>query len=540
MMCIAAAAILFASCTQIAGSHAGNSDSTAVNTDSSHMAIIRDESISEANAYSDIFLDSASIENFIRTEKLNDTTARGLRNFYLVRNNQFAWFNTTGLTEPARGLWSLYTTEKESAAAEPGKKLKAKMDSLLQQDTVMVDRSDSSIIRTELNLTTQLLQYAAENRTGLINPNTVYYLVPAKKMDALTLADSMLHKQRDSAQYAGNRPYGLLKQQLSMYYDVARQGGWDSLSVTAKLRKGMTSPAVITLKKRLALTHDYSADTSNVFTDSLEAAVKDVQQRNGLLATGMVSDSLIRQLNVPVEQRIQQLIVNMNRLVWTQQPSDSNRLQVNIPSFMLYAFEGSNRVFEMPVITGKEGTSTVMFTGNINEIVFNPAWNIPESIVRNEIMPAMKTDKNYLSKHHMEIVKQNDSLPQIRQMPGKENALGQIKFLFPNSYDIYLHDTPDKTLFARNNRALSHGCIRVADAPKLAQYLLRDQSDWTVQKINTVTADGKEQHVSVKTPEAVSITYYTAWVDEKGKLNFRPDVYGHDQRAADKMFVAKP
>jgi murein L,D-transpeptidase YcbB/YkuD len=137
----------------------------------------------------------------------------------------------------------------------------------------------------------------------------------------------------------------------------------------------------------------------------------------------------------------------------------------------------------------------------------------------------------------MEIVKQNDSLPEIRQLPGKDNALGRVKFLFPNSFDIYLHDTPHKDLFAQSNRALSHGCIRVAKPDSLASFILRGQAEWTPAKIAEAMNSGKEQTVEVKNPVPVSITYYTAFADEKGRMHFRQDVYGYDKKTAAKMFT---
>jgi murein L,D-transpeptidase YcbB/YkuD len=149
----------------------------------------------------------------------------------------------------------------------------------------------------------------------------------------------------------------------------------------------------------------------------------------------------------------------------------------------------------------------------------------------------MKADPNYLKKKNMEIVNKNDSIPTIRQLPGKENSLGKVKFLFPNTFDIYLHDTPDKSLFKKKDRALSHGCIRVADPAKLAEYLLRNQNEWTKEKINISMNSGKEESVSVKNKQPVYITYYTAWVDETGKLNFRKDIYGHDKKTIHKMFT---
>jgi murein L,D-transpeptidase YcbB/YkuD len=533
--------VVFNSCTQVAGWFGNNSDSTSgMHADSSsYAAYARDLSITEANAYSDLFLDSNAVESFIQKEKLNDSSATSLRNFYRVRNYQYAWFTSDGLTEQARGLWGLYASGKDSSSNDPANDIKDRMDTLLQHDSITVAKNDSSFVQTELALTQQLFQYASENPQH-ISKKSIYYLVPAKKMTAMEYADSILNKQKDSSFYAGNKGYNLLKQQLADYYSIAKNGGWGTLASTTKLKKGTKSPEVGIIKKRLQLSKDYKGtDTSNVFSDSLETAVKSFQQRNGLKPTGVINDSMINILNVPVEQRIQQLIVNMNRMLWIPQQIDSSRIEVSIPSQMLYVYADSGKAFEMPVIVGKEGTNTVMFNSEINQVVFNPTWHIPESIVRNEIMPKMKSDAAYLKKHNMEVVKQNDSIPVLRQLPGKDNPLGRVKFLFPNTHEIYLHDTPNKDLFAKKDRTMSHGCIRVADAAKLAQYLLRDQSDWTAQKINAAMNSGKEQTVDLKTKQPISITYLTAWVDENGMMNFRPDVYNHDKDAIEKMFVSQ-
>jgi len=462
-----------------------------------------------------------------------------MRNFYKVRNFQYAWFTSDGPTEQARGLWGLYATEGGGSSKDTAQDLSKIMDTLLQKDSIIVDKNDSSFVQTELALTQQLIKYAAKNPQH-INSNSIYYLVPAKKMNAMDYADSILSRQKDSSMYSDNKVYTALKGQLANYYSIAKNGGWGTITSTGQLKKGTKSPAVIALKKRLQLSKDYNGtDTTNIFSDSLEFAVKSFQQRNGLKPTGIVNDSMITVLNIPVEQRIQQIIVNMNRAMWMPKQVDSSRIEINIPSQMLYAYADSGKAFEMPVIVGKEGNSTVMFSSNISQIVFNPTWNIPESIVKNEIMPKIKEDKNYLKKNNIEVVKQNDSLPVLRQLPGKNNPLGKAKFLFPNTHDIYLHDTPDKTAFAKQDRALSHGCIRVADAARLAQYLLKDQSDWTAQEINSAMNNGKEETVTLKNRQAVNINYLTAWVDKDGYMNFRPDVYSHDKEAMDKMFAAK-
>lgn len=538
MMIGIVALVVFNSCTQVAGWFGKNSDSTsgAHSDSSSYAAYTRDESITQANAYSDLFLDSNAVESFIQKEKLADSSANAMRNFYKLRNYEFAWFNSAGPTEQARGLWSLYASKKDSSSKDPAKNLSERMDTLLQRDSITVDKNDSSFTKTELALTQQLIRYASENPQH-INTGEIYYLVPAKKLNTMDFADSILNKQKDSSMYAGNKNYNALKQQLAGYDSIAKKGGWGTITTNSQLKKGMKSPAVVALKKRLQVSRDYGNDTTNIFSDSLQIAVKSFQERNGLKPTGIVNDSMISILNIPVEQRMQQIIVNMNRTLWIQPEKDSSRIEVNIPSQMLVAYADSGRAFEMPVIVGKEGNGTTIFSSNINQIVFNPAWNIPESIVKNEIMPKMKSDATYLKKNNIEVVKQGD-VPELRQLPGKGNPLGKVKFLFPNTHEIYLHDTPDKTAFTKPERTLSHGCIRVADAAKLAQYLLQDQKDWTAQKINAAMNSSKEQTVDLKTKEPVNITYLTAWVDEKGMMNFRPDIYNHDKDAIAKMFAS--
>ncbi|MCE3283538.1 MAG: ErfK/YbiS/YcfS/YnhG family protein, partial [Chitinophagaceae bacterium] len=170
-------------------------------------------------------------------------------------------------------------------------------------------------------------------------------------------------------------------------------------------------------------------------------------------------------------------------------------------------------------------------------VVFSPYWNVPASIVQNELLPAMQRNPGYLAGQNMEVTGNSGGLPVIRQRPGTGNALGKVKFLFPNSFNIYLHDTPSKSLFSRDKRAFSHGCIRVADPEWLANYVLRKQPEWTAGKINEAMNAGAEKHVRVKEPIPVIITYYTSWVDSQGRVNFREDIYGHDKRVMSKMFT---
>jgi len=526
----------FSSCTQVAGWFGNNKDSISSSVDSSsYAAFAPDESITAANAYSDLFLDSNAVEQFIQSQKLADSSANTMRNFYRVRNYQFAWFSTDGPTEQARGLWSLQNAIDEKEAKE-SEGLNKRMDSLLQKDSLGVAANDSSYVQTELSLTKQLMDYASAHPEH-INSSQIYYLVPAKKVEAMSYADSLLHKMKDSARYSSNAAYVGLKKELAELYEVAKAGGWKPVPA-GSLKKGSRSAAVKALKQRFIASGDYYGnDTSDLYNDSLSIAVKDMQIRYGMPETGNVNDSLIKILNVPADQRIRQVLVNMNRVLWMPVATTGTRVEVNIPSQMLYAYADSGLALQMPVIVGKEGNSTVMFSSAISQIIFNPSWNIPESIVRNEIVPKIKADATYLKKNNIERVGGTDSLPVLKQMPGKNNSLGKAKFIFPNSHDIYLHDTPDKSLFSMKDRALSHGCIRVADAAALARFLLRDESGWDAAKINSAMNSGKEQTVNIGKPYPVAITYLTTLVDGSGHLSYREDLYRHDEEAASKMFL---
>lgn len=590
-----AVAGLLTSCQQMAGWFGSGSDTDSTqqtfNSESINKAkMLRDESISRENSYSDLFLDSAALENYIRQEKLEAGVADRMREFYIVRSNQFAWFTSEGMTEQARGLWGIYASEEKKDKAQPAVKIEKRMDSLLTSDassvvagdtattamnafsqtamngspvsrkdttaaiakdstaskdssSMVTGRSsffsadDTTLVQTELALTAQYVNFALENKAPVTIEN-FYWLVPRKKVDAMQLADSLLNKSKDSSLWQNNAHYQALKNGLQQYHTAAKKGGWQVIPSAAGLQKGAQSPTVAQLKKRLAATGDYPAtDTSNVFTDSLAMAVRAVQEQYGFAPTGLVTDSLLQELNVPAEERVQQILVNMNRTLWLPPVQDSSYIMVNIPSQELVVYNDTAKRMTMPVIVGKEGASTMAFNDQITKIVFSPYWNIPQSIVEAEIKPAMKIDPAYLKKRNMEIVRQEGNYMEIRQLPGQSNSLGQVKFLFPNSFDIYLHDTPHKEQFAQQNRALSHGCIRVSKPDLLAQYVLRNQPEWTPERIRAAMNSGQEQPVEVKNPVPVSITYQTAWIGKNGKLHFRKDLYGYDTKTAAHLFA---
>ena len=502
----------------------------------------RDVSITAGNSYSNLFLDSVVVEKFIVDQKVTDTLARRIRSFYNARNFQFAWFSEDGLTEQARGYWNLheYVTSYDGDSSLNHKGLQKTMDKYVAEEELTASAS-TSFINTELLLTQHFIQYMLNNyEKGYVKRKEMERFIPSRKQDPLALADSLINKKHKDDKYFEdvNASYRGLKEHLKKYYDIAKNGGWPVVPFSKGMyKKGVASAAVATLKKRLELSGDMpGADTTLLFNDSVETGIKNFQLRHGFTADGKLTEALVKEMNVPAVTRLQQVLMNMDRMRWMAAEPKGHLIVVNIPEFILHMYDGGKKVFDMVVVVGKEGHNTMMFNGDLNLVVFSPYWNVPSSIVKSEILPAMNNNSNYLAKHNMEIVSSAGEIPEIRQKPGGENALGQVKFLFPNSFNIYFHDTPSKSLFEKDKRAFSHGCIRLKEPEKMANYILRNQPEWTPEKIAEAMNSGEEKFVKVKDPIPVIITYYTAWADENGQLNFREDIYDHDAKLAKKMF----
>ncbi len=499
----------------------------------------RDRSINSQNAFNDIFLDSGSVEQFITAEKLNDTVSAAMRGFYNARNFEFAWFSTSGLIEQAFSLRSLYSSENDADAFN--KSLESRFDRLRAENDKTVEAKNPSIIKTELQITERFIMYALKNYSRMgISASALGTYIPAKRKDIIALADLVLADNSVNKTFAAlNGSYRLLKTPLQQYCTIEKQGGWQLITGgRGKYAVGKSDPAIALVKKRLQVSGELAGnDTSQLFDLPLELAVKTYQSSHGYKATGTITKDLISDLNIPALARVQQLLVNMQRMRWMPTNPDGVIIVVNIPEFEVYVDSGRNILFQMDVVVGREGHNTTMFSGNLSQVVFSPYWNIPASIVKKEVIPGLRRDKNYLKKRNMEITGREGGLPAVRQRPGERNALGKVKFLFPNSFNIYMHDTLEKGFFERSERDLSHGCIRLSDAPKMANYLLRNSSEWSPEKIKTAMNSGKEQFVKLKSPVPVIITYYTAWVDNKGGLHFADDIYDHDREMAKKMFA---
>ena len=482
------------------------------------------------------------MEKFILDTKQNDSVTRRMRSFYNARNYQYAWFASDGLTEQTRGFWNLqsyYSTLNKDNSANY-KTLTGLMDRLETVENLKVGAGDKNILQAEFLLTAHFIKYILTNyEDGVVKRKELERFIPIVKRDPIKFADSLLTKKHKDNKYYedDNLAYKALKEKLKIYYAAAINGGWQPITAgKVSLKSGMTSPIILPIKKRLQATGEMPADSTDLYNTQLQTAIINFQTSLGLTADGTINELLIKELNVPAVKRLEQILINMDRMRWMPEP-EGNLLFVNIPQFELQVFEGKKKAFSMNVVVGKEGHNTMMFKGDLNQIVFSPYWNVTPDIVREEIMPAMAKNPDYLASHNMEITSNGGGIPVIRQLPGEENSLGKVKFLFPNSFNIYFHDTPAKSLFSKDKRAFSHGCIRLSEPTKLAEYLLRSKSEWSSDKIAEAMNSGTETYVSLKNPVPVIITYYTAWVDDNGLLNFRDDIYKHDAVMQKKMFM---
>lgn len=531
---------LFAAC-QNAGSH-GSTDENA--TEAKKNISKRDYSINKSNSYSDLFLDSMAMEKFVASKKLPDSIARRMRSFYNTRNYQFAWFSSDGMNEQTYAFWNLhdYVTTYDNDTSLKDKKLQRRMDALVAEESLSPTASPD-YVNTELTLTEHFIKYVLNNyEKGYVKRKEMERFIPFKKEDPLAVADSLLNKKHKDDKYFAdvNEPYKGLKDQLGRYYNIAKAGGWPQITGLKKsLKKGASDPAIPVIKRRLEMTGEMvGKDSSMVFNDTLENAVRTFQTSMGYKPDGVINSQLIKDMNVPASERLKQILLNMGRMRWMPTEPNGRLIIVNIPEFVLHVYENKKKAWDMNVVVGKEGHNTTMFTGDLNQVVFSPYWNVPPSIVQKEILPKMASNPNYLASQNMEQMGTDENgVPKIRQLPGEKNSLGRVKFLFPNSFNIYFHDTNAKSLFDKDKRAFSHGCIRLSEPEKMAEYLLRDRPEWTPEKIEEAMDSGHEQYVKLKSPVPVIITYYTAWVDDNGLLNFRDDIYSHDKDLGSKMFV---
>ena len=348
---------------------------------------------------------------------------------------------------------------------------------------------------------------------------------------------------------APNGPlYTGLRTALVRYREIARAGGWPAVPPGPTLKPGAHDARVAALRARLAVTDPrLPADVAEParFDAALVDAVKRFQDRHGLDVDGLAGRRTLAALNVPVEARIDQLRVNLERARWVFREREPRYFIVNIAGFRAYLMENGKLAWETRVMVGKPYRKTPVFKARMTHLVLNPAWTVPPTILKNDIIPRLVWDPEYLAEHDMElrdragqsVAFDSSVLAQIdagrfpytvRQRPGPKNPLGRIKFMLPNEHAVYLHDTPSQNLFARADRSFSSGCIRVEHPLELAERVLLDPLDWSRAKLEERIATGATQTVTLKTPISVYIMYWTAEPGADGQTVFYNDLYARD------------
>jgi murein L,D-transpeptidase YcbB/YkuD len=347
--------------------------------------------------------------------------------------------------------------------------------------------------------------------------------------------------------------YVRLRDTLAFYRSIQERGGWPGVPVGPMMSRGATGERITALKHRLIVSGDLPISQRGdgaIFDEALEEAVRRFQRRHGLDVDGVVGPATLEALNVSVNERIRQIKKNMERWRWVPHDLGIRIIAVNIAGFWLQALEKNRPILEMRVVAGKRYTRTPVFRARMTHAVFRPYWNVPSSIARKEMLPLIKRDPGYLEKNRLRVFRgwdpENGEIDpknidwsqlaphhfpyRLRQDPGPMNALGRVKFVFPNRFNVYLHDTPERELFARTVRGFSHGCIRVEKPVELAQFVLRDDPRWTRERILLAMEEGSaNQIVRLHEPITVHIEYWTAWVDEDGTAQFRKDIYEWDE-----------
>ncbi len=420
----------------------------------------------------------------------------------------------------------------------------------------------------DLRLSLSLMQFLSDLGSGRTEPSALdpELFVYPQDIDKTGAIEAAAIAEDIGVFVGGYRPrqvdYWRLKGVLANYRAMARTGGWPTIDPGPLMKEGDRSARVAQLRKRLRREGDLAPPDDplapfdpELFDQALVEAVESFQDRYGLEQDGQVGPNTLTALNTSIERRIEQLVLNLERRRWMSDKLASRYIYVNLADFHLQLVDSGEVAFETPVVIGSLYNKTPVFSADMTYLVINPFWNVPPSIATTELLTKARADSEYFRENGFDIFEnwnadaqvldstsidwsevdaQNFSY-KVRQRPGPTNALGQLKFMLPNDYNIYLHDTPDRAHFDLNERSFSHGCVRVADPEALANAILEGQSDWTLDEIVDAVGSGERTQVNLDQSLPVQITYLTAWVDDDNRVHFRNDVYDRDQILADAL-----
>ncbi len=484
-----------------------------------------------------------------------------LSRFYGRRSYLPAWIGVDG---PLPQVDALIKTIREanSEGLKPDEynlgKIEDKLRVIQQSRDMSTPIDPSTLVSLDLLLTEAFLTYGSHLLDGRINPETIeaawypnQYEVDLALLLQTALESNTIEETLHSLLPQDQR-YIRMRQALTRYRDMAARGGWNSVPDGPKIKKGDSGARIQALRARL-ITEGYLipglSKNADIFDDYLEQAILRYQGNHGLKVDGVAGRDTIASLNISVEERVQQIELNVERLRWLPKDLGKRYVLINIPNFRLEVVENGEPIITMRAVVGKPSDPSPVLSSEITYLVLNPSWHIPKKIATSEILPQLRTDPAYLAKNDIKVYKildgnkreinpetvnwtqitEQDFNYRFRQRPGSKNPLGRVKFMFPNPFDIYLHDTSSPELFIKIIRSFSHGCIRIEKPIEVAEYIFRNDPEWTREEILSAINKRVEQTVWLPEPIPIYIVYLTAWGDEDGSVQFRNDIYGLDK-----------
>ena len=508
-------------------------------------------------------LDSNYIYSYIKDEPRFKQELDWAKKFYRERKFQLGWFKDNELVPQAEQMLSVISKADEDGLDPKDYQIKDFKKLFESLDKAQKDTAEFRELQKEIDvaLSATYFVWASDFYRGRVVPRenrNVQWDVKRNKIKLHKALATVLQFRKSKYYYADFEPlhpqYTNLKKSLAVYRGIKNAGGWPAIPKGTTLKPGANSPVVKTLRKRMLIPGE-NADTANntVYDTKLVAAVKSFQLSQGLTPDGQVRGETLRLLNIPIDQRIKTIILNMERWRWIPKSFEPDYLIVNIPKYELKVYEKAQEKVNMKVIVGKTMNSTPIFSDKLEYVVLSPYWNVPMSILQKELVPNLINNPNYLERLDMEVVTAKNEYVDpasidwasineknfkyiVRRRPGPKNDLGDVKFIFPNTNDVYLHDTPHDQLFSKASRDFSHGCVRVERPIDLAVYLLRNVPGYNRSKIKSIISERKEKYVPVKQKLPVYLVYFTAEADAKGNVSFFEDIYGHDKVLASQYF----